>query len=78
MHRFTVTSEDHLETVEKKGAVVVANHLFENGELVVNDDEAKKLEPILCRFYGCKMEKLVEAAAEAEDAEPSLASSQTK
>lgn len=40
-----------------KGLEVVAGkYQFLNGEFPASDEDAEKLEPILCRFYGCTIE----------------------
>lgn len=69
------------EGAAKKGKQQVSNYVFTNGELEVDDETASKLEPILCRFYGCTMAVIKDAEEDAgEDdskANPSLAKTQT-
>lgn len=60
---------------------VINGHVFQDGILIVSDEDAKKLEKIFCRYYGIRMESVEESAKDADSSnsnEPSLAKDFTK
>ncbi len=59
---------------------VVNGHVFQNGELIVSDEDGKRMAKVLCRFYGVQMEDVeVQVAGESEtDPDASLSASNTK
>lgn len=60
---------------------VINGHVFQDGILVVSDEDAKKLEKIFCRYYGVRMESVEESAKDADlsdDNDPSLVKDSTK
>lgn len=64
-----------------KGQYIVNDrYLFEDGQMVVQSNEdAARMEPILCGFFGCEVEDVEPAKGEAKEAEqPSLSAAQTK
>lgn len=38
----------------------ILNHSFQDGVLFASDEDAKKMEKVLCRYYGVKMEDVPE------------------
>ena len=64
-----------------EGQEVVGGKVFTDGELVVGNDDAIKMAPVLCGFYGVTMEAVVEVDPNAKDSnvkDPSLGKDQTK
>lgn len=62
-----------------KGPVVVAGKTFQDGQLLVqNDDDAVLMAPILLRFHGCTVEDVAESSSAEAAAEGSLAATATK
>lgn len=59
---------------------VINGHVFQDGILVVSDEDAKRLEKIFCRYYGIRMESVEESAKKvgSDDNDPSLAKDSTK
>ena len=59
---------------------VINGHVFQDGILVVSDEDAKKLEKIFCRYYGIRMESVEESANKvgSDDNDPSLTKDSTK
>ncbi len=55
-------------------------HVFTDGVLFASDDDAKKLEKVLCRYYGVRMESVEAADSGSEELEPnpSLSVTSTK
>lgn len=63
-----------------EGSEMVAGHLFKDGELLVTEDQAKAMAPILVRFYGVSADA-IEIEDEGSDHDPgdtSLESTVTK
>lgn len=52
-----------------EGSEVVAGHRFKDGELVVTEDQAKSMAPILIRFYGVTADT-IEIEDEGSDHDP--------
>lgn len=64
---------------DHQGEQIINNrYRFVDGRLEVSDDTAKKIEPILCRFYSCTVEDVPVVAKEEKIDEASLKASQTK
>lgn len=47
---------------------VINGHVFKDGVLIVSDEDAKRLEKVLCRYYGVKM---VDVQVQTGDVDPS-------
>ena len=57
----------------------VLNHTFQDGVLYASDDDAKKMERVLVRHFGVKMENVEDPAAEStNEADSSLTVASTK
>lgn len=83
MSKFTFTlPKAATKKANKEGVTLVAGkYNFKDGELTVDEATARKIKPILTRFYGCKVSKAADAESadrDESDDDSSLSKSSTK
>lgn len=63
-----------IATGEMAGKTFILNdrYSFVKGEMPVTDEDANKLKPILCDFYACELENVVDEDPKEEVSESSL------
>ncbi len=58
---------------------VINGHVFKDGELIVSDEDGKKMQNSMCNFHGCQMEDVQEPEGrDDEPDDPGLSASNTK
>lgn len=73
MKKFIATGE-----LEGKTFILNDRYSFVDGEMPVSDDDATKIQPILCGFYACELESIAESEVENPAGETSLSKTVTQ
>lgn len=63
---------------EGESFVLNDRYKFVKGEMLVEDDDAEKIKPILCGFYACEMHAVEVAESDEEVDETSLSKEVTQ